>query len=253
MKAKSFINRQNIGIVATLVLTAIGLFSYRSAQIYPENISVNIKDKRANSFISETDIIDFVQQIGVNNPGIMQLESVNLRRMEEELMAINFIRDAQVSRDLKGNLVVEIEQDSPIARIMSAKGKQGYVAENTTILPLSENYTSRVLLITGTGADSLFSETFFEKPEGKKLFTFIKHINEDPFWKAQITQIDLDEKFNIEAYPQLGKQVVEFGQPDGYQMKLKKLKTFYNEIVPKKGWSSYKRVKLQYKNQIVCK
>ncbi len=253
MKSKTFINQQNIGIIATLVLTAIGLFSYRSAQIYPENILVNIQDKRANNFVSETDIIDFIQQIGVNNPGIMQLESVNLRRMEEELMAINFIREAQVSRDVKGNLIVDIQQDSPIARIISAKGKQGYVAENNTILPLSENYTSRVLLLTGTGADSLFSETFLENPEAKELIKFIKHINETPFWKAQITQIDLDEKLNIEAYPQLGKQVVEFGQAKGFEMKLKKLKTFYNEIVPKKGWNTYNRVKLQYENQIVCK
>ncbi len=253
MKAFSFINNQNLGIVATLLLTSIGLFSYRYSQLYPENITVNIEDKRANSFVSEENIKDFIQQIGVNNPGILQLESVNLRRLEEELMAINFIREAQVSRDLRGNLIVDIRQDTPMARIISAKGQQGYIAENKTLLPLSDKFTSRVLLLTGTGADSLFSETFRQTPEAESLFEFVRFINEDPFWKAQITQLDLDEKLNIEAYPQLGKQIVEFGAATGFEMKLKKLKTFYNEIVPKKGWNTYERVKLQYKNQIVCK
>lgn len=252
MLFSNILNPKNAGITLTVLLSLLALFSYRSAALYPEHIQVAIGNKQENNFVNEGDIIEFIQQIGVNNPGIMQPEAVNLRRLEDSLLAVNFISEAQVARNLKGNLVVEIWQDSPLARVISATGKQGYVAENRTILPLSPNYTSRVLLLTGAGADSLFNPGFFQNTQGKNLFRLLTHIEQDVFWKAQIAQIDLDKNLNIEVYPQVGKQVFELGQAENFLHKLNKLNTFYKEIVPKKGWDAYKRVKLQYENQIVC-
>ncbi len=253
MNASHLFNRKSFGILATLLIASIGLFSYQSPRVHADRIIVNIMDKRENNFINEGDIRDFIQHIGINNPGILQLESMNLRRLETELKSINFIREAQVARDLKGNLVVEVLQDTPMARIIPNKGQQAYLAENNTLLPLSEHYTARVMLLTGVGVDSLFSDTFRATAQAQELFSFIRYVNEHGFWKSQLTQFHLDEKLNIEAYPQVGKQVIEFGQAEGYEMKLRKLKTFYNEIVPKKGWNTYERVKLQYEQQIVCK
>ena len=39
---------------------------------------------------------------------------------------------------------------------------------------------------------------------------------------------------------------------EDYVDKLKRLKIFYKQILPSKGWNSYEKVSVKYKNQIVC-
>ena len=64
--------------------------------------------------------------------------------------------------------------------------------------------------------------------------------------------ITLDKKGNIKMYTQVSKQVVEFGRPEEIEEKFKKLKIFYKEILPAKGWNSYDKVSVKFKDQIVC-
>jgi len=49
------------------------------------------------------------------------------------------------------------------------------------------------------------------------------------------------------------KQLILFGPMDEIEEKFKKLKLFYKEVLPKKGWNTYSSINLKYKNQIVCK
>jgi cell division protein FtsQ len=80
----------------------------------------------------------------------------------------------------------------------------------------------------------------------------VMKVNSDPFWKAQIAQLDIDEAGEINIYTQVSKQVVEFGPPIDLDIKLMKLEMFYSDILPFKGWNKYKRVNLTYLDQIVC-
>ncbi len=196
--------------------------------------------------------MEIIEEIKREHPTTAQLHKIGLREIEERLRSIDFVLDAQVSRDLKGNLIVEIEQDQPIARLIGSNGDGGYISDDLDILGLSDSYSARVLLLTGPGADSLFSKQFIESEEGQEVCRFIQHINRDPFWKAQIAQLDFDEDLDMVLYAQVGKERFEFGQAKGFEEKLKKMKIFYEEIVPKKGWGHYRVVKLQYEGQIVC-
>ena len=80
----------------------------------------------------------------------------------------------------------------------------------------------------------------------------LKYIENDAFWKAQIAHILIKKDGEIELYPQVTKQVVEFGMPEDFDGKFSKLLTFYKEILPKKGWNTYDRVNLKFENQIIC-
>ena len=52
--------------------------------------------------------------------------------------------------------------------------------------------------------------------------------------------------------PQVGDERIEFGLPVNEEVKLRKLRIFYKEILPKTGWNQYKRVNLEYEGQIVA-
>jgi len=233
-----------------LILVSFVAVDFRGRQ--KEEVFINIDEKDGNFFVVREDVLDIIDEIKRDHPTTARLHKIGLRPIEEKLRSIDFVLDAQVSRDLKGNLIVEIEQDQPIARILASDGGGAYISEDLDLLGLSDSYSARVLLLSGAGSDSLLSKPFINSTKGQEICRFVKYINRHPFWKAQIAQLDFDENLDMVVYTQVGKEKFQFGQAKNFEDKLEKMKLFYDEIVPKKGWGHYKVVKLQYKDQIVC-
>jgi cell division protein FtsQ len=98
----------------------------------------------------------------------------------------------------------------------------------------------------------LQQENINSTDEGNQLMQMISVIHNDDFWKAQVTELDIDSKMRIRIIPQVGNETIEFGKPENIEVKFRKLKIFYKEILPTKGWNKYKRVNLEYEGQIVA-
>ena len=64
--------------------------------------------------------------------------------------------------------------------------------------------------------------------------------------------MDINANGEITIYPQVTGQIVEFGTPDGYEDKLRKLMVFYKEVLPQKGWTRYEKVNLKYEGQVIA-
>ena len=147
--------------------------------------------------------------------------------------------------------MVKINQRRPLARVVTSKGEGFYVGTDGIILPVSKKYTSRVVLISGKfnyqEGDNLWNHDY-----GSKLMDMLQFINGNDLWRVQVAQLDIDEEGDINIYPQITKQIVEFGQPENLEIKFNKLETFYKNILPRKGWNHYSRVNLKYDNQIVA-
>lgn len=240
-------------IAATLIFISIGFANREQNSRSFGQIIFKIKNQFDNYFIAEKDLMGIVSIEGLDVSYGQHIKDLDLRRVEQKLEAEAFIKNAQIFRDLKGNLVVQVEQRRPIARIIRSNAPDAYISEDGEILPISENFTSRVMLISGQYTNNLVaSENIATKDHNRKYFEMIQYINLDPFWKAQIAQLDIDEKGEVKMYPQVTKQTVEFGLPNDMEEKFKKLRIFYLKVLPFKGWNSYKRVSLKYQDQIVC-
>lgn len=252
LKGKFRWNTTTSFIVLIIGVISAGIFSiyYKTTpkKLEPKVNIENQHDDKNSHFINNIEIRDLVNEMGLEEG-----KNISLKEIEKTLNDVDFIKEAQVSKDLKGQLIIDVVQDRPIARIMASNGKSAYVNQSMQLIDLSKKYTARVLLITGQGAGLLLKRDFFDKPEGKSLFKLINHLNNDRFWHAQIAQIELNKDLELTLYTQVGSEMIEFGTAEDFSKKLGKLKIFYNEIIPKKGWNTYKVVKLQYKDLIVCK
>jgi cell division protein FtsQ len=154
--------------------------------------------------------------------------------------------------DIKGNLIVNVVLRRPIARIVRSYGPSVYIAEDGAIMPVSEKFSTRTLLISGELANQIMHEENILKSEGgSEFFYMINLIRNDEFWRAQIAQVDFSTIHKTTLYPQIGGQVIEFGKLENIDAKFSKLKVFYKEILPQKGWNTYRRVNLEYDGQIV--
>ena len=248
-------NIRNLSITIGLAIVFFGFIGFVQKQADNRicaSIIVDIDNQFENYFINESDVINLITNSGEQRIVGEAFETLDLKKIEKELCKTKFIQNAEVYKDLEGNLMITINQSRPMARLMSQKMNDRYITNKGEVLPLSKRYTARVLLIDGPFADNAKLYNLNETEEGRQLMELLIFIEKDPFWKAQIAQMHIDKKGNINMYTQVSKQVVEFGKPEEIEDKFKKLKIFYKEILPAKGWNSYDKVSVKFKDQIVC-
>ncbi|MBQ2143400.1 MAG: hypothetical protein II204_09640, partial [Alistipes sp.] len=89
------------------------------------------------------------------------------------------------------------------------------------------------------------------------LLGFLKHINNNNFWHAEVVQILLsgggDRGMELRFVPRSGSFVVDLGAPSDYDTKLSNLYRFYNKGLDNVGWDKYRSISLRYEGQVVCR
>ena len=253
MKLKLNIRKEiRIG-VALIGLSFLIAFSERKqGGAVCKDIVVEIENISDNHFLDEADILRLVETSGQPIKGT-GLSRINLKAIEKKLKYDRHIKEAELFGDHKGNLIVHIELRRPLARIAQEDAPDSYISEEGIIMSVSEKFTSRVMIISGRFVKQLLEAGDLMKiDEGKQIMEMIGFINDDPFWKAQIAQMDINGRGEITLYPQVTGQLVEFGTPLNFESKFKKLLVFYKEVLPQKGWTKYERVNLKYEGQVIA-
>ena len=253
MKIKFNVKRELKILAAILVVVSVIAFTeHRQSDVAIKDLSVKIKNSANNHFLEESDIMELMQ-LNMQSLRGASSERVKLKDIEKKIKKDPFIESAEMYTDLRGNLIVSVELRRPIARIVRNDGPDGYIAEDGTVMPVSEKFTARVLLVSGAYVKALLKQTNLNMTvEGAALIHLINTLRADEFWNAQIAQLDIDSNGNISLLPQIGDVRIEFGKAGDEQTKLKKLMIFYKEILPRVGWNKYKRVNLEYEGQLIA-
>lgn len=250
----SFHIRKEIKVAVALVMVS-GLIAFSERQrggLVCKDITIELDNVHENHFIDEADVMKLVESSGVPLKG-SHLSRLDLRAVEEKIKYDRHIRDAELFTDLKGNLVVNVELRRPIARIIQEDAPDAYIAEDGTIMSVSERYTSRVLLLSGPYVKKLIDmDNLNTTEEGRQMMEMLEYVREDRFWNAQVAQLDIAANGKITIYPQITGQRVEFGKPENIETKFDKLMVFYREILPQRGWTRYQRVNLEFEGQVIA-
>jgi cell division protein FtsQ len=253
MKFKINIGRElKIAAVLVVLFGLIAFTERMKGDATVDAIQISMDNIHENHYLDEADIMKLMG-INLQHMRGANLSELNFSEIEQRIKRNRFIRDAELYSDLKGNLMVNVSLRRPIARIVRSDGPDAYIADDGTIMPVSDKFSSRVILISGVFADKLIKVSNLHQLEvGKQIMLMINTIREDDFWNAQIAQIDLDNKAKAVLFPQVGDEHIEFGKPDNLEIKFRKLRIFYKEILPRVGWNKYGRINLEFEGQVVA-
>jgi cell division protein FtsQ len=238
-----------------LPIAGIGVAESRLGNQRCNNIVISIKGDSGAIFLNQMDVRMLLTENGGDPLLGSRLRDVALNDLEARVRRNKLIKNCQVFRDLRGNIVVDVEQEKPLARWISTS-KEGetmnasghYINEEGIFFPLSESYSARALLVSG----SFFSDSQKMKTtNGASVMELLRFLNTDPFWKAQVAQLEADRDGEIELMTVLGDQRIEFGTAENYESKFKKLKMFYDKVLSD-DWSRYKKISIKFQDQIVC-
>jgi cell division protein FtsQ len=240
-----------------------GFISESEGDLLCNEIKIKILDSVNTRFIEQEDVIDILTQ---DNQEILgsPVKHINLKELENLLMNHYAIKNSELYVTKKGKLNIEITQHTPVVRIINRKNKGYYIAEDGNIMPLTNNFSPFVLVASGYITEPFNNKQLVNILEidtnnlnikEKVLFnTFrlVKYIYKDEFWRSQIVQIYVNDKYEFELIPRVGPHIIAFGDISHYREKFEKLKTLYMEGLNKTGWNNYTTLNLKFENQIVC-
>ena len=251
--------------ITAYIIVSFGFVNRQDKKTLCDKISITVLDSSYNAFVQPKDILSILSE---NNHKILhrKYDSLNLSRIEPLILKNPSIKNAEVYKKIDGTINIDITQRKPIIRIINYNGESYYLDQAGNIMPLSEKYTARILVINGNvnepynrvldiNYENVDRNNLNEIEQSSKLFEIYKlakYIHEDKFWRSQIEQIFVNENSEYELIPKVGPSLIILGNIEDYDKKFKKLKTFYKNGLPKYGWTKYKTINLKYKNQVVC-
>ena len=213
--------------------------------------SVNVSIPGGQYFIDKQEV-DHIIEVTSHSLVGRPIENINIQELEDKLKANPFIEFAKVYTEMDGVLRVEVSQRQPILRIMNHYDMDFYVDQNGLKIPLSSNFTARVLVANG-----FIEELFTNRVDSlhtrlaKDLFKTADYIRKDSLWDAQIAQMYVNSEREIELIPRVGNQRILIGNADSLNVKLNNLQAFYKQVLPKVGWDTYKVINVKYTNQVI--
>jgi cell division protein FtsQ len=230
-----------------------------------KSIEINVDYSDGNFFIDQHDVKTIIYGKGDSLIG-SRCQQINLSSYERLINQNPSVQKAQIYSSVDGKLFVTVQQRKPVIRIMNTLTNGFYVDEKGKYMPLSGNYTARVIIVNGHTdiipndeaikgfADGM--QTLANVPQGKSmladLYTLSTFIRNDTLWNAMFEQIYVNAESDIELIPKVGKHIIILGSIENMKRKFENLKLFYRKGLNRKGWENYEIINLKFSNQVVC-
>ena len=167
-------------------------------------------------------------------------EKLDLNTIEKVIGTNEMVKIAQVFLTVNGELSSKIVQRQPIGRVEG--NSKFYLDEEGKNMPLSDNHSARVPIITG-------------KITGKSLedaYVILRYINEDDFLRKNVIGIHIEDEEKYQLRFRVENFVVHLGSVVNLDKKFNNFKAFYAKAIRDKTLEDYQIVSLEFNNQVVC-
>ncbi|RAJ73950.1 cell division protein FtsQ [Chitinophaga dinghuensis] len=216
-----------------------------------KKVNVKLEGKDDNFFIEAKDIKSLINKDKSINPVGKPVGSIDVAQLEKIISSDPWVKNAELYFDNKQQLNIKITQREPVARVFTFSGNSFYLDESGERIPVSTKYAAKVPVFTGfpTDAEKL------QQPDSLLNVQIVQmgsYIISHPFWMAQVAQLMITPERRFEFIPQLGDQVIAFGDGNDIDKKFTKLLAFYQEGLNKVGWNNYSRINIAFEDQVVC-
>lgn len=224
------------------------------------NLDIEVLGNQEMRFVDAKMIKNQLSSLGFEIVG-HSLAEIPLDRIRKSVLQNPSVKSCMVYKTLDGQVMVQLEQRTPIARIFNTDGSSMYLDSDGQIMPLSKTFTARVPVVVGMKRESSGRSVDEIKSNSEwretslldDLFDLVNYIRKDELIHAQVDCISINKEGEFEISPRMGRQKIILGSVEDLDLKFKKLKAFYKEIVQVEKLDRYQSINLKYRDQLVCK
>ncbi|AOW18616.1 cell division protein FtsQ [Polaribacter vadi] len=239
MKIKRFLKYMLFLVLIGCLSFLYSFSSIRNQQKKVTEIIVEFEDGD-NNFLTHA----MVNKLLIQNQETVQNQAksvIDLYNLENNVSKNPYVEKAAVFLTVQGVLKSVIKQRTPVARVIN-KNDSYYIDKEGVKVPLSDNYSARVLLVSGVKDEDDVSE----------ILPLIDTILKDNFLRKEVVGIEKSDANEYQFSVRSGNYKIDFGNLTEVDVKFKKLKAFYNKTFEDETIQIYKTINVKYHNQVVC-
>jgi len=234
-------NWTNMRLVLMLGIV-IFLFSFTSkrneARKLTKSVVVFVGDNAL--FIKRETVNKLLIENKDNASGIQKVK-LDLNKLERTLDSNDLIEKSDVFVSIDGVLKAVVKQKTPIARVLNGNGSF-YIDYEGGRMPLSDNFTARVPLVSGV----------INKKNSEELAQLFRVIYDDDFLKKNIIAIEIMPNGSLKMLNRNFDYQIDFGSVINAERKFKDYKAFFQKAVLDSSLYKYKKIDLRFTKQVVC-
>lgn len=202
-----------------------------------------IESPASRNFVTADEVRRLLKEWGLDRTGV-PMQSVDTRRMEENLEANSNIEHALAERLANGHVRLTVEPMQPVARIFDSCGRSYYINRQGKKLTANARYRLDVPVITG------------DFPSGRSavaLLPLVERIARDSAWNAIVSHVAVEKRTgDVLLVPMIRGHVINIGDPDNLDDKLDRVMLMYHKVMPVKGWNYYDTISVKWAGQVVA-
>lgn len=229
-----------IGIL--LVSLAVFLYGFSNLKNSTQKVAdISIEFEQGDNLFMD---YQMVNKLLIQNGGTVKnltKSVIDLHNLEANIRSHPMVESASVFLTVDGFLKAEIKQRTPIARVVG-NNKSYYIDRQAKSMPLSENFSARVLLISGA----------VKEGNNAEIHQLVTAILNDEFLKEQIIGVEIKPKNEYVLDTRVGDQKIILGKVENLDQKFKNLGSFYIKSMADSTIYKYDSINLKYNKQVVC-
>ncbi len=222
-----------------LIIFLYGFSNHKNDQEKVKKIEVQF-EKGTNLFMNYQMVNKLLIQKN-ETPKNIAKSVIDLHKLESKVLAHPMVENAAVYLTVDGLLKARVKQRTPIARVITSN-KSYYIDKQGETMPLSPNYSERVMLVFGVG----------NKKDDTKIYKLVTAILRDKILKNLCISIQKSDENEFILNTRIGNQKILVGNLKNLNQKLQNLKSFLNKSIGDKTINNYALINLKYNNQVVC-
>lgn len=198
-------------------------------------------DDSKSGFVSRLDISrecgDLAQRIDT-----MRRCNVDLAALERTLRASDKIESVNVCFLNNGALAIDVVPMVPVARVFDGNSSY-YINAAGKRITADVRYHVDVPVVVGHFTD--------DRP-AKRLLPLLGYIASEPAVDALVSTVKQNRRGDIIIVPTIRGHVINFGDTSLVADKFARLRSFYRQVMPVKGWNYYDTLAVKWRNRVVA-
>ena len=204
-------------------------------------IDVIVVNADSTSFVTPQGVLNDLKGQGIKLVG-KRMGDIDASAIEDALKRSPYLENADIVKCQDGRLLVRVSQLVPVFRVFDGESSY-YVNRAGKHMAATSYYHSDVPVVQGH---------FGRKYPPTRLLPLIDYVEGDSLLRSLVTMYIVRDTNNIILVPEISGHVINIGNVSGFENKFAKLKLFYTDVMPRKGWNTYDTISVKWNHQVVA-
>ena len=206
-------------------------------------LRIEVADSLGSGFVTLDDISRECDGL-INRVYTDPRGQISLGELERRITDLPVVEHANVAALNDGSLRIDVEPMVPVARVFTPGGSSYYINASGKRVTATARYHVDVPIVVGTFDAG--------KRKAADMLPMLSYIASDPTANALVSAVALAPNNDILLIPVIRGQIINFGDTSAVADKFARLKVFYADVMPVKGWNTYDTISVKWAGQVVA-